>query len=373
MITAVVMVGQAEGDGEAASWVQGARRAATADLLEMLAAQPLASRVILVSPELDELAPRPMSDFVCSARGALHVGEVLADLVEQHHISRLLYMGGGSAPLLADADLQDVLKRVAEAEELVITNNQFASDWLALTPATALAKWVPRLPRDNMLGWVLSAEAGLPLQSPAPSAGSRLDIDTPMDLLALQLHWGVRPYLRRYLDTLALPVAHLQAALEALARPASHIFIAGRLAPDVWMALNRVTRSWLRVVSEERGMVSSGRQARSEVRSLLAEHVEAVGMTSFFDVLAEWAEAAFIDTRVLLAHHGLWPDDASRFASDLGRAAEVQDAWLRSFTEAALAAPIPVVLGGHGLMSGAMLAFCDILRGDSTGRQAAGR
>lgn len=111
-------------------------------------------------------------------------------------------------------------------------------------------------------------------------------------------------------------------------------------------------------------MVSSGRQARGEARSLLAAHIEAVGLDAFFETLAAWSGAAFIDTRVLLAHHGRWPDAPSRFASDLGQAEQVEDDWLRAFTEAAVAAPIPVILGGHGLMSGAMLALCEALHGE---------
>jgi hypothetical protein len=212
-----------------------------------------------------------------------------------------------------------------------------------------------------MLGWVLSAEAGVPAYALEASAMSRLDIDTPLDLLALDLHHSVKPNLRKFLDALPLPISRLREALRVLQTPASHVFIAGRLAPDVWSAVNGVTHSWLRVVSEERGMVSSGRQARGEARSLLAAHIEAVGFEEFFSTLSQWAGAAFIDTRVLLAHHGRWPDAASRFASDLGRAEQVKDEWLRTFTEGAATASIPIVLGGHGLMSGAMLAFCEIL------------
>ena len=172
MITAVVMVGEQAVGGEPAAWVQGARRAAAADLLEMLAQQPLVSRVVLVSPQLAELAARPFSDYVPSAPGAIHVGETLAGLVQQFGISHLLYMGGGAAPLLTDMALSDALRELVEAQALAITNNQFASDWLALTPAKILETWIPRLPRDNMLGWVLSAEAGHPLQALAPSAAT---------------------------------------------------------------------------------------------------------------------------------------------------------------------------------------------------------
>ncbi|HZD10649.1 MAG TPA: hypothetical protein VE553_04840 [Candidatus Binatia bacterium] len=361
MISAVVMVAGEGATGGAASWVRGARRAAAADLLQMLSRQPLVSQVILVSPEAGELADLPMTHFVTSNGGIVHVGETLAQIVQMFAITHLLYLGGGAAPLLSDEALGDVLQRLVRADEMVITNNQFASDWLALTPAAILQQFVPRLPRDNMLGWVLSTEAGLPLDALPASAATRLDIDTPLDLLALQLHPHLRPHLRHYLSRLSLPTERLQAALDVLATPASQVFISGRLAPDVWSAVNRVTRSWLRVVSEERGMVSSGRQARGEVRSLLAAHIEVVGLDPFFAMLGEWAGAAFIDTRVLLAHHGLWPDDASRFASDLGKIERIEDDWLRAFTLAAQEATIPVVLGGHGLMSGAMLAFCDIL------------
>ncbi len=375
MITTVVMVGAEVEGGGPVSWIASARRAAAADLLAMLARQPLTSRVILVSPQLGELAALPMSHYVQSEPGSLHVGQTLAALVQAYNIERLLYLGGGAAPLLPEAALADVLQRLATAEALVITNNQFASDWLALAPATTIAQWTERLPRDNMLGWVLSAEAGLPVETLPPAASSRLDIDTPVDLLALRLHPGVQGHLRAYLADLPLPAARVRQALAVLATPASHIFVAGRLGPDVWSAMNRATRSWLRVVSEERGMVSSGRQERGEARSLLAAHVAAVGIKPFFEMLGQWAEAAFIDTRVLLAHHGLWPDDRSRFASDLGRLEEIDDDWLRAFSEAAYEAPIPVVLGGHGLMAGAMLAFCELLENEKGGATpaAAGR
>jgi hypothetical protein len=146
-----------------------------------------------------------------------------------------------------------------------------------------------------------------------------------------------------------------------LATPASRVFIAGRFDPAVWTAVNRATQCWLRVLSEERGMVSSGRQARGEVYSLLADHLALVGPDVFFATLSRQADAAFIDTRPLLAHHRRWPGDADRFASDLGLVAQIADEWLRDFTAAAVAAPIPIILGGHSLLAGDMFAFCDLL------------
>lgn len=360
-VTAVVMVGERDGAENAVAWIQQARRLAAKDLMAQLAQQPLIERIILASPHNEEFEGAAYDEYVCTAPGPIHVGQQLAALVEEHDISHLLYFGGGAAPLLEDEVLGEVVDRLAAARELVVTNNQFASDWFGITPAARIAGWVPRLPRDNMFAWVLSSEAGLPVEAQPVGASSRLDIDTPIDLMALLLHPDTKPNLAAYLQTLPLPRAKVEQALQILGTPASHAYLTGRIGPEVWSAINRVTRSWLRVVSEERGMVSSGRQAHGEVRSMVAEHIEAVGMQRYFELLAEWSEVAFIDSRVLLAHHKLWPDAASRFASDLGQVEQVEDEWLRAFTEAAVEASIPVILGGHGLMAGAMLAFCSFI------------
>ncbi|UCG23916.1 MAG: hypothetical protein JSW55_17555 [Chloroflexota bacterium] len=319
-------------------------------------------RLIVVSPLAADLEQGGSFEHVVSSPGPVHVGRTLADVVDRFSIKRLLYFGGGSAPLLDDETLNRVIERLAAADSGLFTNNLFASDWAGVTPASAVAHWQERLPKDNMLGWVLSSEAGLAAESLPPSAASRLDIDTPGDLLALTLHPATRPGLRQNLENLNLDTSALQAALAVLATPASRVFIAGRLAPEAWSALNRVSQCWLRVVSEERGMVSSGRLARGEAYSILGDYAGRLGLAAFFDMLSDQADAALVDSRVLMAHRGHWPSDAQRYASDLGLVDQIEDAWLREFTALALGSSMPIVLGGHGLLSGDLYALCDLLR-----------
>ncbi len=365
MITAIVMVAGygEEGSGEIdpVRWVRGARRAATADLLVQLGAQPLIDQIILVTPTVEGLDIGVDMKVVLSSPGSLHVGRYLSSLVQQYNLERFLYFGGGSAPLLTDETLTEVIERLAARERLVIVNNRFASDWAGVGPAGILEDWIERLPQDNMLGWVLSAEAGLPYQDFPATAASRLDIDTPIDLLTLSIHPKTKAYLRRYLDNLPLNKKPLAQLIEVLATPASHLFIAGRLGPAPWQTLNKATQCWVRVFSEERGMVSSGRQGRGEVFSLFGDYLTAIGPEAFFETLSRQVQAALIDSRVLMAHHQLWPDEADRFASDLGLVEQIRDPWLREFTLAANAVSIPVLLGGHSLLAGDLFAFCEML------------
>jgi hypothetical protein len=117
------------------------------------------------------------------------------------------------------------------------------------------------------------------------------------------------------------------------------------------------TLCWLRVFSEERGMRASGRMAKGLVRSLLSDYLDLVGLEKFFREMSELADAMFLDSRVILAARRMWPSPADRFNSDLRRPDEIADPFLREFTAAAIAAPMPVVLGGHSLVSGGLMAL----------------
>ena len=106
-------------------------------------------------------------------------------------------------------------------------------------------------------------------------------------------------------------------------------------------------------------MRASGRQARGEVRSLLGYYLDAVGLEPFFVALATMAQAFLLDSRVLFAHRGLWPSAADRFHSDLRQPEQIVDPFVRDLTAAAMAAPVPVIMGGHSLVSGGMYALVE--------------
>jgi hypothetical protein len=212
---------------------------------------------------------------------------------------------------------------------------------------------------DNELGWLLGEDAGLPIRELPRSGATQFDIDTPVDLLTLAAHPGAGPHTRACLEGMRLDTTALDAALPFMLDRDATIVVAGRVSSATMNYLERETACSTRVYSEERGMRASGRQARGEVRSLLGYYLDALDLETFFEALATMGQAVFLDNRVILAHRGTWPTAADRFHSDLRQPAQIVDPFLRDLTEAAMAAPVPVIMGGHSLVSGGMYALVE--------------
>ena len=293
-----------------------------------------------------------------------HFGRRLAGIIDRFQLARVLYMGAAAAPLLNAVELQRIAEAVQQHDRVVIANNLNSTDWAAITPAAAIAAWVDRLPNDNSLGWVLSHEASLtPVVWPA-SPATRLDIDVPVDAQIAALHPASGPYLKRVVTQLSWSDQKLRAVREVLRTPASRLILIGRVTSWAWAQVEKSVQCWTRVYSEERGMRAAGRLSAGEVRSLLHDHLQAVGLPKFISELSSMADAVLWDTRVLWAAHGAWPSELDRYAADLGMIDLISDPFIRDFTQAVSEAPVPIVTGGHTLVSGGLWALLESIGND---------
>jgi hypothetical protein len=84
-----------------------------------------------------------------------------------------------------------------------------------------------------------------------------------------------------------------------------------------------------------------------------------MGIDSFFERLERSTDAAIIDTRPLLAATEPLPPPNDRFASDLLRPELVEDPLWKAFTQAAIDSQIPILLGGHSLVSGGLYLLAE--------------
>jgi hypothetical protein len=356
----LVMTGVSEGSGPE-RMVSRARQAVTLDLVTRALTVPSLSPIVVAtnsSALARSLAALPVEVDLDGPGEPFHFGQRLAGLIDRYAMDRCFYMGGGAGPLLPASTLASIAENLLSKDQLLITNNFYSSDFVAFGPTSVLAEHA--LPdSDNELAWLLGEDIGLPIYELPRNGATQFDVDTPMDLLALAVHPNVGSHTRACLDDLALDVTALETALPLILDRDAEILVAGRVGSATWRYMERETACRTRVLSEERGMRASGRQAGGQVRSLLGYYLDAVGLEHFFEALATMGQAVFLDNRVIMAHRGLWPSAADRFHSDLRQPEQIDDPFVRALTEAALDAPVPVIMGGHSLVAGGMYALIE--------------
>ena len=360
---ALVVFYGGRGDSPVERTVDDARLAAALDLAEAssLGGSGLSltgegsgvERIILVTDEPDLAVDLPGLEVDFSAE-PFHFGQRMADVVRRRQLGSVIYAGAGSVPLFAADDFREVASRLARG--VIVTNNSFSSDMVAFPANERALAAVERVERDNALARAFN-EAGLPVEELPRTVASQMDIDSPSDLLVLALTGAGGTRLRKHLAGLALNTAAYERTLALFTDRASQIVVAGRVGSHSWAYLERETACRVRLFAEERGMEADGRAEAGAARSLLGFFLESVGLDRFFETLSELGDAAFIDTRVLLAHKRIAASREDRFLSDLGEADSISEPFLRDFTRSALAATIPVLLGGHSLMSGGLMAL----------------
>ena len=331
---------------------------AALDLLEEALAAGAFAQAVLVT-DSDALAERlPAAVALDRDRGPFHFGRRLAALLRDRGIERPVYAGAGGVPLLRGSDLAAIAQRLAGAEQLVIANNYFSADLVAFAPGEALER-VDLPATDNFLPRLLHDQAGLTSEPLPRSSATQFNIDSPADLAILKLAGGAGPHLTRFLEGFEARLEPYQRLMRVLVDTKAELLVAGRVGSQAWSYLERETACRVRVYSEERGMQAAGRDASGAARSLLAFHLREVGSARFFAELGELSDVACIDTRPLLAHLGVQASRADRFWSDLGCPERIEHPFLRELTEAAQNAPLPVILGGHSLVSGGLMLLTE--------------
>ncbi len=273
----------------------------------------------------------------------------------------LIVLGSGSIPLARAADLRRFVEVAAGPAGYALANNRYSADVVAISRAADLAE-LPPLPADNALPRWLEERAGVAVTDLRSHWRLGVDVDTPLDLLLL----GLGAPLGGPATTAPLIGERLAALSDVLTNRRAELLVAGRISATTlrWLESGVVCR--VRALVEERGLRAASRLAQSGAttgsrppRSVLGELLDRDGPEALARTVAALADAAVIDTRVLLAHrHGAseqsWPAPEDRFASDLLLPATIADPWMRALTESAIASDIPILLGGHTAVNGGL-------------------
>jgi hypothetical protein len=277
-------------------------------------------------------------------------GARLRDVVAERGDGGLIVLGSGAVPLATAADRRDLVTAAAADRPRALTNNRYSADVIAVAQARRALGTVPDLPTDNALPRWLEEHAGVPVDDRRGRTRLGIDIDGPLDLVLLGGRW--QSWLQGA-DT-ARVRAIIDAVGSVVADPAAELVVTGRVSATNLAWLEARTASRTRALIEERGL-RTRRADQRPAASVLGALLDRDGPESLGETLARLADAAIVDTRVLLAHRfgadeAGWPVAEDRFASDLLLTASIGDPWLRALTASAVHAPIPILLGGHTLV-----------------------
>ena len=293
------------------------------------------------------------AEVVAPRTAPFHFGDEAAGLVRARGLERVCTIGAGAGALFTVAELRGIRTELEASEALVLSNNYHSADLVAFTPASALS--VIELPAtDNPLPRRLHQQGGLGSRQLERSAATLLDVDTPADAAVLTRHPACPTELRGIDSWEPELGARIDALMQLVTTPERELVVAGRVGAPVWSYLESQTACRVRMLAEERGMQAAGRDASGHARTALGFLYQEIGPERFFARMGELGDGLLFDTRVLFAHLGLRASGADRFASDLFRAADIGEPALAEFTAAAAAAPYPVLLGGHTLVSGVL-------------------
>jgi hypothetical protein len=297
----------------------------------------------------------------------LPFGARVRALVRAGRPSGLVLLGSGAIPLATSADRRAFVVAAGGDRRIALANNRYSADVVAVAHAESLDD-LPDLPGDNALPRWLTEVAGYEVTDLRRRWRLGFDIDGPLELVLVGEMAGP-------------PGIDLGPVLDRLSRLRSvtadrraELLVTGRTSSATLAWLERTTAARVRAIIEERGMRAASRLAQGprdgsdppparpadthEPRppaSILGMLLERDGPASLAEHLPRLADAAIVDSRVLLGHRlgsdeSAWPSAEDRFASDLLLPDRVTDPWLRELTTAAVASRIPILLGGHSLV-----------------------
>jgi hypothetical protein len=364
------------------------RRWTTLDTTEKFLERPGVDAVILATdqPDLAREA-KALGATVHRTGPGFHFGQTLQALVSEQSLRRVVFLGGGSVPLLRTEEADLLLEWVGRGGRRFVANNAQSPDIIGLGTTEAVAS-LASLRTDNATLFTLTDSGYERLLLPE-TATVGFDLDTPSDVVFLAYEVsrlarrhsaagatdcrgtgasGLGPRATAGLPALRLDLSTLERAADVLRRPDYlPVSLVGRVSGPTIAYLNANLRVRLRVFSEERGMKALGRLDEGKVRSLLGFVLEDLGAEYLVQRLDDISDAVFWDTRVLMGHLGRWPDEADRFEADLGRWERVRDPVLARLRRAAGQAKHPFILGGHSVVAGGLRLLVEGLLEDARG------
>jgi len=356
---ALILWMRAEGHSEVERMIDMAKRANVLDHVEKACRIDDIGPILVVSNSKDMKEDLTGYPVICETDPDLdnvRFGQNLQLILEKHTVETALYMGGGSGVFMEVDEMARLARAALAWPNRLVVNNFYSTDFAAFGRSLNL-RGLRRCERDNQIGWIVGREDGARTWVLPSCLSTRFDIDTPTDLMILKAHPVRGRHLSEAVSRLPIDPSPLVGIMDMLVRRDREVTVAGRIPLEAAASFDRNTACHLRFCVEERGMETRGCHTGSW--TLLGVCLEELGIPGFFRTFSAHTDGVVLDSRVLFRHLGLRPSRRDRFLSDLLMPEEIADFSVRVFTEAAIDSPIPVVCGGHTLVSGGLYGMVE--------------
>jgi hypothetical protein len=139
-VSLVIMTGSG-GDSEVERMVAMARQAITIDTVEKALAVEAIGPIMVVTNSAslaESLREKPVHVELGKPGEEFHFGRRLRELITQQGMEKVFYIGGGSGALFSAGDIGHIAETFLSADQLVIANNFYSTDFAAFSPAQAI-------------------------------------------------------------------------------------------------------------------------------------------------------------------------------------------------------------------------------------------
>ena len=285
-------------------------------------------------------------------------GKSLINIKNKYSLDKIFYFGAGSCYFLKTDELKFISEKTIQGQFL--SNNLVSSDFITFSLSDLDEKIILNFPNiDNYFSSYLMKETSLKYVKIPNSLGSIFDIDTHNDFAILSKITNNSGRIGNYISNSIFKNIDLDSFINILSSKSNEIFVYGRINPLNLYLAERNTPCKIRFLSEERGLKVRGRASASILNSIF----QSKNFDTFFDMFENICNACILDTRVIFYLFADKYNQEDAYLSDMQMWKKIKNPFIKSFTKRVSESKVPIILGGHSVVNGGLMALSNLVGG----------
>lgn len=285
-------------------------------------------------------------------------GKSLLKIINKYSLDKIFYFGAGSCYFLNIDELKFISEKTVKGQ--FISNNLVSSDFISFSSSDLNREIILNFPNiDNYFSSYLMSKTSLKYLKMPVSLGSIFDIDTPNDIAILSKITDNSGRVGEYISNSIFKNIDLNKFIKILSSKSSEIFVYGRINPlNLYMAERNIPCK-IRFLSEERGLKIRGRASAS----LLEYIFQSENFDIFFKLFENICDGGIFDTRAVFSLFAGEYEQEDLYLSDMKMWEKIKNPFIKSFTKRVSESELPIILGGHSVVNGGLMALSNLVGG----------